>query len=132
MAITFSCPNNSRYLRALGEAPRCIFSPQIDRIVELFGQEKDICFQSSIYYAKWTKLRIHCKNCKFSSPPIIFFNIKFWKNFCALSQVCYEVSFGIAFRQFEIFSMTSCEPTVNRGFSYCVRCCSSQFMSKPF
>ena len=51
----------------------------------------------------------------FSSPPIIFFNIKFWKNFCALSQVCYEVSFGIAFRQFEIFfSMISCEPTVGQ------------------
>ena len=58
----------------------------------------------------------------FSSPPIIFFNIKFWKNFCALSQVCYEVSFGIAFRQFEIFSMTSCEPTVARRTFVWINC----------
>ena len=64
MAITFSSRGSSRYLRALGEAPRCIFSPQIDRIWELPRQEKDISFQSSIYYVKLTKLRIHCKNGK--------------------------------------------------------------------
>ena len=44
----------------------------------------------------------------FSSPPKFFFNINFWKNFCSLSNICYEVSFGIAVRQFEIFSKSSC------------------------
>ena len=55
MAITFSCPRSSTILSIWGENMHLGASPRALRIVELLGQEKDICFQSSIYYAKWTK-----------------------------------------------------------------------------
>ena len=76
MAITFSSRGSSRYLRALGEAPRCIFSPQIDRIVELPRQEKYICFQSSIYYVKWTKFENLLQKWQTLAAPQYSFSIQ--------------------------------------------------------
>ena len=76
MAITFSCPRSLTILSIWGENMHLGASPRALRIVELLGQEKDICFQSSIYYAKWTKLRIHCKNGKLYQHPNNFFQYK--------------------------------------------------------
>ena len=66
------------------------------------------------------------KNCDFTSKmanfkgPNFFFHYTLGKKSCALSHICWDLSFGTAVRQFEIFPKSSSGPTVLKSTTECL------------